>query len=255
MKNILRKYFLLIVSFFFVIASFSQTKHKIMIIPFEPKMYMSQIDHKFNAETKLTQKQIKTSFRKGVNAELSRALKKNYEVIDLLKDTTKYKKDLFSIYKSLTYNFVKVPDQSNYKAPLTEREKKNQTIKNGQLVVETDPNARFMNAKITSPGIIPEMYSKYKTYLFLFINQIDITSSTVVASETGTISERMITLHYTVYKVDAKEINSGTCILKFPGDANNPGKVISMYVSKMAVEITRRINFALSTPTVAEKKK
>ncbi len=218
-------------------------------------MYMSQIDHKFNAETKLTQKQIKASFRKGVNEELAKSLKKYFEVLDLLKDTVKYRKDLFSIYKSLTYNFVKVPDQSNYKAPITDKEKKKQTIKNGQLVVETDPNARFMNAKITSAGIIPEMYAKYKTDLFLFINQIDITSSAVISSETGTISERMITLHYTVYTVDAKEINSGTCSLKFPGDANNPAKVISMYVSKMAIEIMRRINLALSKPKVPEKKK
>ena len=251
----LRKYFFALASCFLALAVYSQAKHKIMIIPFEPKMYMSQIDHKFNAETKLTQKQIKESFRRGVNAELSKALKKNYDLVDLLKDTTKYKKDLFTIYKSLTYNFVKVPDQSNYKAPLTEKEKKNQTIKNGQLVVETDPNARFMNAKITSAGIIPEMYAKHKTDLFLFINQIDITSSAVVASESGTISERMITLHYTVYTVDAKEINSGTCSLKFPGDVNSPSKVISMYISKMATEITRRINLALSKPKVVEKKK
>ncbi|MGZ3865686.1 MAG: hypothetical protein ACXVNR_04440, partial [Bacteroidia bacterium] len=66
-------------SLLLTLVSFSQTKQRIMIIPFEPKMYMSQIDHKINAETKFTQKQIKENFRKGINEELTRALKKNFE--------------------------------------------------------------------------------------------------------------------------------------------------------------------------------
>ncbi len=248
----LRGRLLFLTSCFLSFASFSQAKFKVMIIPFEPKMYMSQIDHKINAETKLTQKQIKEVFRKGVNNELSGVLKKNFEVLDLLKDTTKYKKDLFAIYKSLTYSYDKVPDQNNYKAPLTEKDKKNQTIKNGQLIVETDPNARFMNAKIKSPALIPGLYAKYKTNLFLFVNQIDIGSNAVISNETGTVSERVLILHYTVYAVDAKEINSGTCSLKFPGDINNPSKIISSYINKMAAEINRRINLALAKEKEAE---
>ena len=225
-----------------------------MIVPFEPKMYMSQIDHRINAETKQTQKQIRENFRKGVNEELARALKKTGEVLDLMKDTAKYNKDVFSIYRGLTYSYDKVPDQANYKAPVTEKDKKNQRIKNGQLIVETDPNARFMNAKVKNPALIPALYAKYKTNLYVFVNQIDIGSNAVISNETGTVSERVLILHYTVYTVDAKEINSGICSLKFPGDVNTPSKIISSYISKMAVEINRRINLAL-VKEAAEKKK
>jgi hypothetical protein len=237
-------YLLLTACFLLPTACFSQ-KHKIMIIPFEQRLYMSQIDHKINAETKLTQKQIKEVFRKGTNEELSKALKKNFEVLDLLKDTVKYKKDLFSIYKSLTYKYEKVPDQSNYKAPVAEKDKK-ETIKKGQLVVETDPNARFMNAQIISPAMVPALFAKFKTDLFLFVNQLDITSASVLSNETGSISERVISLHYTVYTVDAKEINSGICSIKFPGDVNTPSKILSGSISKIAQEINRRILLALS---------
>ena len=251
----LRRYFLVLISCLLSLVSVSQTKQKIMLIPFEPKMYMSQIDHRINAETKQTQKEIRESFRKGVNEELYKALKKNFEVLDLYKDTAKYRKELFSIYKGLTYSYDKVPDQTNYKAPVTEKDKKNQSIKNGQLVNDTDPNARFMNAKIKSPTLIPALFAKYKTNLFLFINQIDLGSNVVMANETGTVSERVLVLHYTIYTVDAKEINSGTCSLNFPGDANNPSKIVSSYMSKMAVEISRRLNLALAKEKEAEKKK
>jgi hypothetical protein len=226
-----------------------------MLIPFEPKMYMSQIDHKINAETKFTQKQIKENFRRGINEEFTWALRKNFDVVDLLKDTVKYGKDLFTIYKSLTYSFDKVPDQSNYKTPVSEKDKKNQSIKNGQLVVESDPNARFMNAKIKSPTLIPGLYAKHKTTVFLFINQIDILSTPVSADGIGSASERVFVLHYTVYTVNAKEINSGTCSLKFPDDANTTSKITSAYVSKIASEISRRITLALAKEKEAGKKK
>jgi hypothetical protein len=99
---------------------------------------------------------------------------------------------------------------------------------------------------VKNPTLIPGFYAKYKANLFVFINQIDINSTAVVMNETGSISERILVLHYTVYTIDAKEINSGTCSLKFPGDVNTPSKIISSYVSKIAAEISRRIELALA---------
>ncbi len=218
-------------------------KHKILLVPFEPKMYMSQIDHKINAETKWDQQKIKASFRDGVDEQLYKKLKQHFDVISLLDDTVKYKKDLSKIYQHLTYKYEKVPNQEKYTAPKNEKEKPG--IKNGQLVVETNSDARFMNAKITSPGLVPELYAKYKTDLFVFINQIDIEAGTTPAGDFGSQSLRTITLHYTVYTVDAKEINSGTCSVKFPVEVNTPSKIISSYVSKIAEEINKRIEKAL----------
>jgi hypothetical protein len=226
-----------------------------MIIPFEPKLYMSQIDHKINADTKFNQKEIKEAFRKGVNAELANVLKQKYEVLDLQKDTTKYKKDIINIYKNITFNYEKVPDQSHYKAPEEEKGKKNSTIiKNGQILVESNGDARFMNAKVTSALLIPALYAKYKTDLFLFVNQLDIISNQLAAGNMGNTSERVLSLHYTVFTIDAKEINSGTCSIKFPAEINNPSKIISGYVSKIGAEITRRIALSLSKIEVTPKK-
>src|ERR1700757_1566967 len=228
--------------FFFIacilsFASYAQIKHKVMLIPFESKLYMSQIDHKINAETKLSQKEIKEAFRKGINAELVKALKQKYEVLDLLKDTAKYKKDILAIYKSITFSYEKVPSQSNYKAPVEEKGK-NATIQNGQILVESNADARFMNAKVTNPALIPGLYAKHKTDLFLFINQLDIISNQLAAGDMGAAGERIITLHYTV----------------FTADVNTPAKIVSGYVSKLGTEIARRIALALTKIEAAPKK-
>jgi hypothetical protein len=65
----------------------------------------------------------------------------------------------------------------------------------------------------------------------------------------------MITVHYTIYTIAAKEIQSGTCSVKFPGDANVPSRVVSSYISKIAAEIARRLDVALAKIKEAEKKK
>ncbi|MBS1646035.1 MAG: hypothetical protein JST67_01705 [Bacteroidetes bacterium] len=222
----------------------AQSKHKIMIIPFESKLYMSQIDHRINAETKLNQKQIKDEFRRSINVELAQALKHQMECLDLLKDTIKYKKDLINIYKNIRFHYEKVPNQANYKPPVPEKNNKTANIKNGQVLNETSTEERFMNAEITNAALIPTLYAKYKTDLFLFINQLDIISTAI--DEMGMTSNRSLSLHYTVYSVDAKEINSGISTVSFPSDANNPRKIASAYINKIASEIAQRIALALN---------
>ena len=74
----MKRIIFILASCFLFLVSNAQIKHKVMVIPFESKLYMSEIDHKINAETKLSQKEIKEAFRKGINAELARALKQKY---------------------------------------------------------------------------------------------------------------------------------------------------------------------------------
>ncbi len=222
--------------------------HKVMIIPFEPKLYNSEIDFQINKETKLSGKEIKYKFRDGINEQLYKAFKASkYSVLDLMEDTTKYKKETSAIYQYLTYEYLKVPNQEKYKAP--EKDKKEKTIDKGQLSIETNADARFMNAKITNAKLVPLLYGKYKTDVFVFINQLDIKAGMGTTEMSGGGNEyRKIMVHYTVYTYDAKEINSGIAEQQFPMDLNNPAKIIEKYFSKIAETINNRVVKAL-TPT------
>lgn len=220
------------------------SKHKIMIIPFENRMYMSEIDMQINKESKLSAKEIKATMRDGVNEQLYKKLKPKMGVVDLLEDTTKTKKDLENIYQYLSYSYQKVPDQTNYKAPAKEKEEK--TIKNGQLVVESNSDARFMNAKIKNATLIPYLNGKYKTDVFLFINELDIKALNGSPADFNANQARKIIAHYTVYTVDAKEINSGIAEVELPTNVNSPSKIINTYFSKLADIISQRVEKALS---------
>ena len=223
--------------------------HKVMLIPFESRLYMSEIDQSINAETKLTAKEIKYKFRDGLNEQLFKAFKTNkFNVVDLMDDTTKYRKDLDGIYQYLTYEFQKIPNQENYQPPKKEKEKK--SIEKGQLNVESNSDARFMNAKITNAKVVPILYGKYKTDLYVFINQLDIKASGTKGPaelDEGN-GNRKITVHYTVYTYDAKEINSGVAEEEFAVDLNNPKKIIDKHFSKIATTIVQRVNKGLAVP-------
>lgn len=221
----------------------ANSKHKIMLIPFENRMYLSEIDFMINQESKLNAKQIKATMRDGLNEQFYKKLKSKLSVVDLLDDTAKTKKDLENVYQYLSYQYLKVPDQTNYKPPVKEKDSK--TINNGQLTVESNSDARFMNAWIKSPTVVPYLSGKYKTDLFLFFNELDIKALNGIPGDLNTNPARKIILHYTVYTVDAREINSGIAEVSLPANVNNPTKIINTYFAQLADIVAARIDKAL----------
>ena len=219
------------------------SKNKIMLIPFENKMYLSEIDAKINQESKLSAKQIKAVMRDGMNEQLYKKLKAKMNVVDMIDDSTKTKKDLENIYQYLSYQYQKTPNQENYKAPSNEKEVKN--IDKGQLSVETVSDSRFMNAKLKNATLVPYLTNKYKTNLYLFINELDIKSVNSIPGDFSSSANRKIIVHYTIYTYDAKEINSGIAEVNMPSNVNNPTKIINSYFSLVADLIVSRLNKAL----------
>lgn len=223
--------------------------HKVMLIPFEPKLYLGEVDRAIHAETNLSAREIKNKFRDGLNDQLYKAFKSaKYNVVDLMEDTVKYKKDLEGLYQYLSYEYLPVPDQNNYAPPKKAKaEKTEKKIDKGQLVVETNSDKRFMEARLTNPKVVPMLYGKYKTDLFVFINQLDILASgSKDPSELGQGNpNRKIVIHYTVYTFDAKEINSGIIEVEFDPLLNNPKKIIDLHFKTAANIMVERVNKAL----------
>jgi hypothetical protein len=214
-----------------------------MIIPFEPKLYMSEIDQAINRETKLSAKEIKFKFRNGLNEEIYKAFKTSkYNVLDLMEDTAKYRKDIENIYQYLSYDYQKVPNQENYKAP--EKEKTEKKINKGQLVVETNSDARFMNAKITNAKLVPTLYNNYKTDLFVFINELELKAAGSGNYDAYSVenAKRQIIVHYTIFTYDGKEINSGIASEEFDSELNNPKKIIEKHFAAIAATIVARLD-------------
>jgi hypothetical protein len=220
-------------------------KYKVMIVPFEPKLYFGEIDRQIHEETQLSAASIRHRFRDGVNEQLYRSFRASgFQTLDLMDDTAKYARDLSSIYQYLAFDYVKVPDQNNYKPPTRDKEQKK--VEKGQIIVETNSDARFMNAHLTNPKIVPQLSAKYKTELFVLINQLDLKASgSHEPSQLTANPNRKITVHYTVLTGNGKEINSGIAEQEFSPELNNPKKIVDKHFSAIASTIVKRVEKAL----------
>ncbi|MBC7863983.1 MAG: hypothetical protein IAF38_13485 [Bacteroidia bacterium] len=229
------------------------TKHKILVLPFNNKMYMSEIDHVINAETKQNQKEIRWGFKDGIDEQLCKKLKSKYDVVSLIEDTVKNKKEIGMVIAGVNYSYDKVPVQEKYKAPKSDYKQENQ-VKKGQIADEVNYDARFMNAKIRDKELLTSLNKKYKTDVFVFVNELDLKAPPMVNGDLAADKNRTAVIHYTVFNLAGKEINSGTVSVKFPKNANSPDKISSSYISKAMEEIAARVDKALNPPSLVTGK-
>ncbi|MEO6882728.1 MAG: hypothetical protein ABI199_01750 [Bacteroidia bacterium] len=248
--------------FFFLIFSnlllrseklFSQTtssttvKEKMLIIPFEPKMYMSEIDLYISQETKMTYPQMWANFRNNLNTSLALQFKGNYAPISLLSDTN----ELQYIYENITYEYDAVPDTSAKASSKKNQEDTHQMI-NGQ--VNTDVNAQqgFMNTKVTNQLLLPKLNKKYGADVFIFINELDIKhvlKSDADMSTSDNIYEREMTVQYSILDKAGKTITAGVSSIRFPVSVNNPKKIEALCYPKICVAIFKDYQRATKSKT------
>ncbi len=204
-------------------------KKKVLLIPFDPKMYMSEIDRNLCAESKLTFKQLRDQFRIGLDNQLVSAFKNGYTVITLLRDTAKTKADLQFIYHSTGYKYTVTKGKD--KAP------EQKAITKGQLTTPVmDEEERYMRTVINQPGLLEAMNKKYGAELFVFISEVDLKPA--VTSDPDPMREAWV--HFTVYDLSGTQVGGGLSKVKFDPGLNDPKKIISRYFSDAARAIYAR---------------
>lgn len=223
----------------------------VLVIPFEPKLYMSQIDKKVNEETKWSFNQIRNKFRSDLMFFISTELKKKFNTYSLLEDSVKTAKDLDYIYESIGYDYIAVPENNNGKIKSgKEEEQNNGGIKNGQLSTTMKNGKRFMNTKIIAPDMLSYLSNKYGANTFLFINELDIKNEpkAIVDMNSTDAFEREVTVHYTVVDASGNSINSGIATSRFSYNQNKPKAIITENFSKVSQQIKDNIDKTLFPP-------
>jgi hypothetical protein len=226
------------------------TEHKIMLIPFAPKMFMIEIGSNIKKETGMSFGQITEAFRNGLDFSLLMQTKPKYKVISLLADTSSTSKDIEYIYESIGYSYDLVPDTSTANKGIMASLKKKEEdkpvnrsgIKDGQIMVDVDNNRRFMNTTLSNPNLLPYLNKKYKTDVYVFINQLDIKNMLGDQYDINSDRyEREITIHYTVFDKSGKLLNSGISVDRFASNKNDPKKIVNDDIAEATRVISERI--------------
>ncbi len=222
---------------------------KVMIIPFEPKLYNSDVDNAIAHHTGLSHTQIKQRLRQGLLVNLLLDAKQNHAALLMNDSDRELVADLQYIYNSIGYQYRPVPENEVVeKKPLIEKlwkkkdneqEKNDTRIENGQITGSADNLERYMSTRIINPNMCAYLSKKYEVGVFVFINQLDILSSSEndyrdYASEDY---KREIRVHYTLLDYRGNEIAGGMAKNYFSSEIND----MNVIVKKLFPEITSKI--------------
>lgn len=222
---------------------------KICLVPFEPKLYMSEIDKKINEQTKWNWETIRENFRHELDAQLKLKLQSTFTVLSFYADSAKMAKDLDYTYNStgLSYDPVGKPTDAKTANPTKSG------ISNGQIVVEQSGDKKFMNTKLSNAEVLPYLNKKYSSEYFIFINQLDIKNDMNSYDISTDTYQREVTVHYSILDITGKTINAGIATSRFSSKENNPKKIVSLCFSPIATYIAAKFT-AIVAPKPAPQK-
>lgn len=215
---------------------------KIMLVPFEPKLYMSEIDKKVNEQTKWNFNQIRENFRHQLNDQLKLKLQTLAPVVSFYSDSLKMWKDLEYIYTSTRLSF----DPINKPSSATTSIQRSNGIKNGQIVVEMNDDEKFMNVTIGNIELLPYLHKKYKTDYFVFVNELDIKNDVNSFNIATNTYQRQVVVHYTIMNMAGKLITAGVATSTFSSQENNPKKISNKNFSPIAAYITAKFSYVIN---------
>lgn len=222
---------------------------KVCLVPFEPKLYMSEIDQKINQVTKWDWETIRENFRRQLNDQLKLKIQPSFSVLSFYADSVKMSKDLDYAYNSTGLSYDPVNKPSDAKSANGTKS----GISNGQITVEQNSDKKFMNTKLTNAEVLTYLHKKYASEYFIFINQLDIKNdmnSYDVATDTY---QREVTVHYSILDLNGKTIDAGVATSRFSSKENNPKKIVAQCFSPIATYIAAKFTATVNPSPVPQK--
>jgi len=256
---------------------------RVLIIPFEPKMYISSADKDIANRTNLTHQDIRENMRYGISDHMKHAVGKGLKSISLMHiDTGDVGGDLGYIYNSIGYKYKSLPVEDIAKNKQNEENAKpinklkgsfnklikhdeqearseegGTRIKDGQIQSTVSHGEKFMNTSIHNPNLLKVLGQKYNADIFLFINELDIEAA-ADGSRTGLSSlsyKRKVKVHYTIFDKDGNELHGGAAIVYMPSTTNDMNKIVNNYFPILAQNMSDNLPAAYSSKLEKEKLK
>jgi hypothetical protein len=227
-------------------------KNSVLVIPFESKMYLSDIDRDLAKKNELNFQEIKAKFRAALDREIFIALKAYFNPLSFYSFEPKESRaELAYIYNSIGFKYEVIPEEvvvkketagkkllNKFKKKEKEEEYIEAGIQNGEIVSQVDNREKYMKTKVANDKLLPNLNKKFSASYYIFINQLDIKRSAdmrYVASEEQ--YKREIKVHFTIFDNAGKEVSSGAIKSRFASGQNDIDKIIKVQFPLIAQRI------------------
>lgn len=245
-------------------------KSKVLIIPFEPKLYISDIDNQLAKENEMNFQDIKAKFRAALDQNIFISLKEYYSPLSFYmipeQDAIK---ELSYIYNSIGYKYEVMPEEEvvekesagkklmgKFKKSKrsgdpeldsgTEEEYEEAKIQNGQIVSQVDNREKYMQTSISNDNLIPTLNQQYQARYYLFVNELDIKRA-VDEQQNGGLKEnyqREIKVHYTIFDHQENRVSSGAIKALFDSRENDVEKIIKTQFALISNKLVEKLTLS-----------
>ena len=231
----------------------NSNKGSVLIIPFEPKLYISDIDNQIAVKNEMNFQDIKAKFRAALDQNIFITLKNYFTPLSFYTlNEEEARTELSYIYNSIGYKYevleVEVEDESQGKKFANKFKKKENndeyveaSVQNGQVVSQVDNREKYMKTVLSNDQLLTSLNKKYQAEYYIFINELDIKrggdSQYTNSSKT---QDRTIKVHYTIFN-NKEEVSSGAIITAFDGNENDINKIIKSQFGIIAEKIVSKI--------------
>jgi hypothetical protein len=233
----------------------STSSAKVLIVPYEPKMFISDVNRELTLANNMEIAEIRSLLRESLSQIIGNELSGKAKVIDLLNDgDEQYKKDLFEIYQAVNWEFITVELPDSLKNSKTGAAKtqvgRGSYVENGMIKTYYDGKDRFMNVVIADKNILSYIDQRFNPDYILFLNELDIKVRRDVDAYPGKPAPRQVKVHYSLLDSSGKKVSASAIMFDYPGDEKDIFKIIRSGFGKIAQDL-RRTAFPTAPSTVS----
>lgn len=230
-----------------------------LIIPFHPDRYMSEVDQDIAKGTSYTYQHTRGFFRKGLDNAMIIAAKQYNDYVNLHADDPVLNKDLDFTYKVTRYRVEPyappvILDDQGFKKKLadywiklqgeiTPEPEPGTRIEKGQLVTVEDHRELITRTEMLNPILVDSLTPKYEADYYVFVSEVDMmiatTNQQALASDNY---GRMISAHFTVMDKEGNELFSLIKKEPFSSRENDLENIIRNHYLPLGYEIIYAID-------------
>jgi hypothetical protein len=222
-------------------AAFAQEKdslqaHKVMLIPYDPRYYLSDADRDIIEQSQKDAARIRAEFRHSIDRNVQRAIRGSYECISLLNDTADILEEtMYHVLGRTGYRYEKaIPitpkpvEDEQVVSKIKTDPKDHEDSKTASQYIPVKNNAMYMHAVVSKPEeLFAALYEQYQADIFVFLTQMEIkTNYNSCLDIANKIYRREVMLHFTVYNKEGRLLAGSYATSYFPSNSNNANKII-----------------------------
>jgi hypothetical protein len=211
---------------------------KILLVPFNPDMYLSDIEQDIIQNTKMLPEEYRAYFRRALDSKIQGELKSYRPTVSLMGDQEgDDKKELREFYAQAGYSYMEPVGKGVGKAIDKKKglfEKKT-TEEKAPLYITTRGDDKFMNAAVTDKENFKGLLSVNGCNYAVSINQFEIkTNYSSCIDLSRKLYRRELIIHYSIWDANAKLIGGNFLVVYFPSDVNKPQEIVDKTFKSIA---------------------